>query len=137
MQVNSRPEPNSQRELKVLIVDDVDVHRFLLKNGLRKIHPAMTVDEAGSGAEAQSLLSSRRYDMVLCDWMMPDLSGDKLLGWMRETAGLRKLPFIMISGKKANQDILQAFMELNVDGYIIKPFTPRDVYEKMMAVLEA
>jgi len=125
-----------EKEIRVLIVDDVELHRFLLKKGLCQIHPRLSVDEAASGAQAQHKLASLEYDVVLCDWMIPDLSGDQLLRWIRSRPELQRLRFVMVSGNDNEADIARAFAELGVDGYIVKPFTVERIYQEMMAVLQ-
>lgn len=130
MQIDYAKEP------KVLVVDDIEVHRFLLQAGLERINPFAKIDEAASGAEAKDKLSNNRYDIVVCDWVMPDISGADLLRWMRARPCFNKTPFVMISGKDDNQDIIEAFTDLHVDDYVVKPFTAEDVYRKIQKLLE-
>lgn len=130
-------EIDFSRKLRLLVVDDVAVHRFLLVSGLGRINPFMAVEEASSGSEAMVKLGgAERYDAVVCDWLMPDGSGEDLLRWMRARPHFRRVPFIMVSGRNSNQEIIEAFMGLGVDGYVVKPFMPRDVYRKVVSTID-
>lgn len=124
------------KKLHILLVDDVQVHRFLMASGLNRINPFIKTDQASSVEQAIELLSTGEYDAVISDWNMPGDGGAELVKWMRARTHFRRVPFIMISGNNSNQDIIAAFMQLQVDAYVVKPFTPQDLYEKMTAALE-
>lgn len=125
------------RHLRLLVVDDVAVHRFLLVSGLGRVNPFITVEDAGSGNEAMAKLGgAERYDAVICDWLMSDGSGEDLLFWMRARPHFRRVPFIMVSSKSSPQEIIDAFTKLGVDDYMVKPFIPRDVYRKVVATID-
>jgi len=123
-------------ELRLLIVDDVQVHLFLMRTGLRRIDPFMCVDLAASVKEAQASLIENTYDAVVCDWMMPDGGGHELLQWMRRRPHFNRVPFIMISARNDGNDVIKAFVEHGVDDYVIKPFSPDIVYQKVLSSID-
>lgn len=130
-------EVNYETPWRLLVVDDVAVHRSLLYGGLMRINPFLQIDEASSVNEAIVLLKGQnRYHAVICDWMMPERSGLDLLKFMRSRVNLRKVPFLMVSARSNQADIIDAFMAHKVDGYCVKPFTASDVYEKLTAIIE-
>lgn len=124
------------KHLNVLLVDDVQVHRFLMASGLARINPFMKTDQASSLEQAIALLSANEYQAVISDWNMPGGGGAELVKWMRARTHFRRVPFIMISSNSGNEDIITAFMQLQVDAYVVKPFTPTDLYKKMTAAIE-
>jgi CheY-like chemotaxis protein len=124
------------KDLKILVVDDVQVHRYLMISGIARLNPFVKIDEATSLDEAITKLSNGQYNVVISDWNMAGGGGDELVKWMRSRANFRRVPFIMISGNTDNEDIIRAFMELGVDAYVVKPFTPQDLYQKMIAAFE-
>lgn len=124
------------KNLNVLLVDDVQVHRFLMASGLTRINPFMKTDQASSLEQAIALLSANEYQAVISDWNMPGGGGAELVKWMRARTHFRRVPFIMISSNSGNEDIITAFMQLQVDAYVVKPFTPTDLYKKMTTALE-
>ena len=137
METENTTEIDYSRQLRILVVDDVAVHRMLLISGLSRLNPFMQVDEACSGSEAMTKLQGKeRYNAVVCDWLMPNGSGEDLLRWMRARPHFKRVPFIMLSGKSDNQEIIKAFMDLGVDGYVVKPFMPRDVYQKVVDTID-
>jgi CheY-like chemotaxis protein len=124
------------KDLKILVVDDVQVHRYLMTSGIARLNPFVKIDEATSLDEAITKLSNGQYNVVISDWNMAGGGGDELVKWMRSRANFRRVPFIMISGNTDNEDIIRAFMELGVDAYVVKPFTPQDLYQKMIAAFD-
>jgi CheY-like chemotaxis protein len=124
------------KDLKILVVDDVQVHRYLMTSGIARLNPFVKIDEATSLDEAITKLSNSQYNVVISDWNMAGGGGDELVKWMRSRANFRRVPFIMISGNTDNEDIIRAFMELGVDAYVVKPFTPQDLYQKMIAAFD-
>jgi len=122
--------------LRLLIVDDVKVHLFLMRTGLLRIDPFMIVDVAASMKEAQVSLTENTYDAVVCDWVMPGGGGHELLQWMRKRPHYNRVPFIMVSARDESADVIQAFVEHGVDDYATKPFTPEIVLKKVLGAIE-
>jgi DNA-binding response OmpR family regulator len=129
-------EIDYSQKLHVLLVDDVQVHRFLMASGIQQINPFIQIDQAASLAEAINQLSNNSYNAVISDWSMPAGGGAELIAWMRARSHFRHVPFIMISSKGSSQDIIDAFMRLEVDAYVVKPFKSQDLYDKMMIAIE-
>jgi two-component system chemotaxis response regulator CheY len=124
-----------EQKLRFLVIDDVAVYRFLMESGIKKVNPFIQMDQAATVEEAMEKLTQEHYNAVISDWNMPEGGGEALLKWMRARPHFRKVPFIMISGKSDNEDIIEAFMRLGVDAYVVKPFNHRDLYEKVMGAI--
>ena len=120
---------------KLLIADDSMLMRDILKDSIAEAFPDIVVHEAATGKEAQRKLQNEHFDIVLCDWEMPELSGLDLLKWVRSTPSLATLPFIMVTGTTAKESVVECISE-KVTGYIVKPFTPEVLCQKIAAILE-
>lgn len=92
------------------------------------------IDEAGSGSSAREKLQQGSFDLVLCDWEMPDMKGDELLRWLRNDSGTRDIPFIMVTGNNTKEHIVKA-RELGVTDYILKPVNRLSLEKKINAAL--
>lgn len=110
------------KKIKVLVVDDAAFTRDLIKKGVRSQFPGFTVQEATNGREAQRHLGDGGYDLVLCDWEMPEMGGDELLAWMRNEEATAKTPFVMVTSRGEKEHVVKA-VELGVTNYLVKPFT--------------
>jgi DNA-binding response OmpR family regulator len=122
--------------VKVLLVDDVQMHRFTMKYGMEIVNPTIKIDEAENLAQAIEKLSSNDYSAVISDWSMPGGGGEELVSWMRARPQFNSVAFVMISAKSNNKDIIQAFTEHKVDDYVVKPFRRKALVEKTMAAIE-
>jgi CheY-like chemotaxis protein len=118
---------------KVLVVDDMASVRKFIKFGLEKNHPNVEIYEASNGKEAQAMLEAEKYDLILCDWEMPSVSGYELLNWIRNHPTLKDLPFIMITARNEKENVIKA-MQAGVNSYVIKPFTIEGLIQKMAEV---
>ena len=122
-------DPNT----KILIVDDFSSLRRIVRNALK--HGGYTnFNEAANGKEAIEMLRVEPYDLILSDWNMPDMTGIELLHAVRSDKNLKDIPFLMITAEGAREKVLQA-IEAGVTNYIIKPFTPNMLLEKIERVL--
>ena len=70
-------------KVSVLVVDDASFIRDLVKKCLRNYFPGIKIEDAVNGKKAQSILMRETFDLVLCDWEMPEMSGLELLTWCR------------------------------------------------------
>ena len=121
-------------KIKVLLVDDAAFTRDLVKKGVRSHFPSFALTEAGNGRQAQNKLADGGYDLVLCDWEMPEMGGDELLEWMRANDATRDTPFVMITSRGEKEHVVKA-VELGVSNYIVKPFTTEKLVNIITTVL--
>jgi len=90
--------------------------------------------DAGDGEQALAKLASEAVDLVITDWAMPSMSGPDLVRAIRSSPTHGKLPVLMITGIAQKEDILQA-IEAGVNGYIVKPFEPQTLKEKIQELV--
>ncbi|QHD03897.1 two-component system response regulator [Pseudomonas sp. S04] len=121
-------------KVSVLVVDDAAFIRDLMKKCLRNYFPGMRIEDAVNGRKAQSLLTRETFDLVLCDWEMPEMSGLELLTWCREQDALKTMPFIMVTSRGDKENVVQA-IQAGVSGYVSKPFTNEQLLSKVKQAL--
>lgn len=120
--------------LKALVVDDASFVRDLIKRAVRQRFPVIETTDAPNGRRAQSLMSRTNFDLILCDWEMPEMSGLELLQWMRQQPQYEKTPFIMITSR-GDKDHVIAAMKEGVSEYLGKPFSPEGLSKKIIKVM--
>ncbi|MBF6623992.1 MAG: two-component system response regulator [Pseudomonadales bacterium 32-61-5] len=121
-------------KVSVLVVDDAPFIRDLVKKGLRGQFPGIRIEEAVNGRKAQQMLERDRFDLILCDWEMPEMSGLELLFWCREQEKLKTLPFIMVTSRGDKENVVQA-IQAGVSDFIGKPFTNEQLTGKVRKAL--
>jgi|SRR5690554_1463800 len=120
--------------LKALVVDDASFVRDLVKRTVRQRFPVIETTDAPNGRRAQSLMSRTTFDLILCDWEMPEMSGLELLQWMRQQPQYKKTPFIMITSRGDKSHVIEAVKE-GVSEYLGKPFSPEGLSKKIIKVM--
>ena len=103
----------------VLIVDDEESIRLLLGRIVESV-PMVEITLAGSCEEALQLASSRAYDLILLDLLMPGIGGLEVLKAVR-TASLNRATPVIIVSVMADQDTMIVCRSLGISGYIVKP----------------
>lgn len=88
-----------------------------------------------NGIEAWEQLQVQEFDLVLCDWNMPKMSGRELLEKVRAEPRLAQLPFIMITGENAAERVRNAIAG-GVSDFIVKPFTGALLEHRIKHILE-
>lgn len=120
--------------LKALVVDDASFVRDLVKRTVRQRFPVIETTDAANGRRAQSLMSRTAFDLILCDWEMPEMSGLELLQWMRQQPQYKSTPFIMITSRGDKNHVVEAVKE-GVSEYLGKPFSPEGLSNKIIKVM--
>ncbi len=120
--------------MKFLVVDDSATMRRIVINSLQRIGFNDTV-EAGDGQEALAKFDST-VNFVITDWNMPNMSGTDFTKVLRSRPDGAHVPILMVTARSVKEDILTA-MEAGVNNYIVKPFTPQVLKEKIDALLPA
>ena len=121
-------------KVSVLVVDDASFIRDLVKKCLRNYFPGIRIEDAVNGKKAQALLAREAFDLVLCDWEMPEMSGLELLTWCREQDNLKGMPFVMVTSRGDKDNVVQA-IQAGVSGYVSKPFTNEQLLTKVKQAL--
>lgn len=121
-------------KLSILVVDDANFIRDLVKRAVKAQFPDMHVEEAADGQKAQAMMKVRNFHVILCDWEMPVMSGLELLQWMREQEKYQKVPFMMITSRSEKSHIIKA-VEAGVSEYIGKPFSNEQLGTKLARLI--
>lgn len=116
----------------VLVVDDESDIVQLLEHVLAEA--GYRVLSAAEGLGALEIARLERPDLVLLDWMLPEVSGVEILKMLRSAESTAKIPVILLTARREEIDRVLAF-ELGADDYVTKPFSPREVVLRTRAVL--
>ncbi|MDQ1266956.1 MAG: two-component system, chemotaxis family, chemotaxis protein CheY [Bacteroidota bacterium] len=121
--------------MRFLVVDDSPTMRRIVINALANFG-FKEVIEAGDGQEALAKLNSELVDFVITDWNMPNMSGLDLTRAIRTDDNFKNIPILMVTTRGLKQDIVEA-LKARVNNYVVKPFTPQVLKEKIDSVLKA
>jgi DNA-binding response OmpR family regulator len=117
----------------VLVVDDQETNRDLMCRRLeREGHAAVQAD---GGARALELLASQRFDLVLLDLLMPEMSGYDVLARMKADPAMREVPVIVVSALDELASVVRC-IEMGAEDYLPKPFDPVLLRARVDACLE-
>ncbi len=111
----------SNRDGRILIVDDVEANRDVLARRLQKQGHRTVV--AASGSEALSLLAASPFDLVMLDIMMPEMDGYETLRRIKDDPNLRRVSVIMITALDEIDSVVRC-IEMGAADYLPKPFNP-------------
>ncbi len=120
--------------MRFLVVDDSPTMRRIVINALKTFGYTEVV-EANDGVEAIEQLAKEKVDFVITDWNMPNMNGLELTKAIRGDARIANLPILMVTTRGLKQDIIEA-LKARVNNYVVKPFTPQVLREKMDAILK-
>jgi two-component system, chemotaxis family, chemotaxis protein CheY len=121
--------------MNILLVDDSKTMRNIQKKVLAGVWPAATFAEAGDGLEALTQIAANGatpFSLILIDWNMPNMDGLTLVGKIREKD--KKTPLVMVTTEAEKTRVVDA-IKAGVNNYVIKPFTPETLMEKINATL--
>jgi two-component system chemotaxis response regulator CheY len=119
--------------LKVLVVDDQLTMREVTRLALQEMGVRHILD-AENGSDAFQKATTQPLDMIISDFNMPQMDGLGLLRAVRGHPAVRKLPFILVTGRGDNALVVTA-AQAGVNNYIVKPFTSEMLREKIEAVV--
>jgi len=116
--------------MKVLVVDDFATMRKIIKNVLKQISLENVV-EAENGKHALDILKKEEIDLIISDWIMPEMTGIDFLKACKQDDAIKTIPFLMVTAE-AQKDCIMEAIKSGVDNYIVKPFTP----EKLQGAID-
>jgi len=120
--------------LKLLVVDDSSTMRRIIKNTLARLGYT-DILEGGDGLEGWAALDANPdIEMLITDWNMPEMNGLELVKKVRADMRFKDLPIIMVTTEGGKAEVITA-LKAGVNNYIVKPFTPQVLKEKLAAVM--
>jgi two-component system phosphate regulon response regulator OmpR len=129
--VNAQP-PGQSRERHLLVVDDDDRIRALLKEYLARA--GFRVSTAADAAAARRLLAMFNFDLLVFDVMMPGEDGFALVEWVRKSGPARAAPVLMLTARDGAGDRIEG-LRRGADDYLPKPFEPEELLLRIEAIL--
>mgnify|MGYP001342143589 CR=1 FL=1 len=117
---------------KILIVDDMLTMRKLVLSNLHELGYSDVV-EALDGLDAWKKLteSTEQFGLIISDWNMPIMSGLEFLEKCKSDDKYKAIPFVMLTAEAEQFQVLEA-VKKGVSNYIIKPFSPNTIKEKLL-----
>ncbi len=117
---------------QILIVEDERPIREMIAYGLRRA--GFDVREAEDCRTARTEIANRAPDLLVLDWMLPDMSGLELARQLKRDKDTRELPIILLTARAEESDKV-AGLDAGADDYLTKPFSPRELVARIHAVL--
>lgn len=117
--------------ITVLLIEDEQPIRDMIRFALSR--EGIDMVEAADGNVARQVLSACLPDLILLDWMLPEVSGIKLLKEFKKKPELSKIPVIMLTAKADEDDKIMG-LEAGADDYITKPFSPKELIARIRVV---
>ena len=125
-------KPVSGMKPKVLIVEDETAVVTLLRYNLE--HQGFEVEAVSDGEEALVAIEENPPDLVLLDWMLPQLSGIEVCRQLRRKPATKQLPIILLTARGEEADTVRG-LESGADDYVTKPFSPAELTARVHALL--
>lgn len=117
---------------KILVIDDEAPIREMVRFTLER--NGYVIYEASDTRNAQLQIAEHRPDLILLDWMLPDMSGVDFARRLKKEQDTAELPIIMLTARAEEDDKIRG-LESGADDYITKPFSPRELMARIKAVL--
>lgn len=124
---------NNLAHIKALVADDTGSMRGILRTLLGSVGITQ-IDAVNNGQAAISAINTKTYDVIICDWEMPGVSGIEVLKYVRENERTKTLPFIMCTSGNSKEHLAEA-VKCGVNDYLIKPFSQQKFEAKIVAIL--
>jgi two-component system, chemotaxis family, chemotaxis protein CheY len=124
------------KKMSVLIVDDSAVMRRIVERSIRMTGLEIEkVLEADNGADALNVVKENALDMIFSDINMPTMDGLEFVRQLQTIDTAKDIPVLMITTEGSQSRVMEA-LSLGAQGYIRKPFTPEQVKEQIVSLLE-
>ncbi len=103
----------------LVVEDELDIQNLMC---LHLSQEGYHVESAQTGKQAYNMLSERSYQLIILDWMIPEINGLELLKWLKkDNVHHKNIPVLFVTAKANPEDIVQG-LEAGADDYITKPF---------------
>ena len=120
--------------MKILTIDDSNTMRRIIINTLSRIGYKDVV-QADNGKSGLQKLEEGGVDLIITDWNMPEMDGLQFVKQVK-LGPFKDIPILMVTTNAAKEDIVQA-LQAGVNNYVVKPFTPETLKEKIELLISS
>lgn len=125
-------------DIRILVIDDFEVVKLMMRSALKKLG-ITSVSEAGDGKEALNMIhqaygQNQPFQLVLCDWNMPEMSGLQFIREIRKFPQFASLNVVLVTATSDHSEISAAY-KLGVTEYIVKPIAPDELQSKLSSII--
>ncbi len=120
--------------MRILIVDDFASMRQIVRKSLSSLGFENISEAAGAVDAVRKIEDGERFELIISDWNMPNMTGLDLLTFVRSNSIMSKTPFLMITAEASRENIIEA-AKAGVSQYIVKPFTSEGLQQKLETIL--
>ena len=117
----------------IFVVEDEKPILTLLTYNLEK--EGYKVSSSSNGEEALSVIKEKKPDLVLLDWMLPDLSGIKICQYLKQDEKVKNIPIIMLTAKGEEEDKVKG-LNTGAEDYMTKPFSFPELLARIKSLLK-
>ncbi len=118
----------------ILVVDDDPELLIHIKEQLKEFYE---VTLAGSGKNMFKYLEKFKVDLILLDYLMPEMDGPEVLCKLREFDEYKDIPVVFLTGVSEKETVIKTLVELKPQGYVLKPSKKSELVAKIIDVLES
>ncbi|MCK5852515.1 response regulator [bacterium] len=123
--------PEETKGMRILSCDDNRTARMIIREALDAF--SLNGKTVASGAKVLEELENNEYDLLLVDWLMPNMDGMELVEILKANTKYKKMKIVMVTAF-GNKDIVRRAGELELDGFISKPYTCSTMFDTIMHV---
>ena len=117
----------------IFVVEDEKPIQELLQYNLEK--EGFKVSSSANGEEALETIKEKIPDLILLDWMLPDLSGIKICQYLKQDKTVKDIPVIMLTAKGEEEDKIKGF-NTGAEDYMTKPFSFPELLVRIKSLLK-
>lgn len=125
--------PDDLKKLKVLACDDNATARFIMKETIETF--GFNIELVESGQECIDELRKNKYDLLIIDWLMPEMDGMESVKLIKENKSIADIPILMLSGF-GNEDVAKEAEKIGISHFISKPYNYSTLFDAIMDVFE-
>lgn len=125
----------TNKNMPVLVVDDFATMRKVVRNILRQLG-FENITEAENGEEGLRLAKNKPFGLIVSDWNMPVMTGIDFLKALRSNESTKSVPFLMVTAEALKENIMEA-IQAGASNYIVKPFTPDILSQKLNSIFKS
>jgi response regulator RpfG family c-di-GMP phosphodiesterase len=126
------PDPDRIKRKSILAVDDSAQQLMQIKEHLKEFYDVTLV---GSGSDAFKLLAKKRVDLILLDYMMPEMDGPEVFRRLKDNPMYASIPVIFLTGVSEKELVIKTLVNLKPQGYVVKPSKKSELVAKIIDVL--